>query len=324
MSPIPEVTVVIPTKDRWDLLASAALPSALGQEGVDVEVVVVDDGSSDGTRTHLGRERDARLRVVRHERPRGVAVARNAGIRAARGEWVAFLDDDDLWAPRKLRTQIDRARETDADFVLSASAALDPDRRFLYSLQLGDADRLDKQILRQNIVWAGSSNVVARTDLLRQLGGFDENLFQLADWDLWIRLALAGRAATCPEILVGCVIQSRSMLLTDRRDVFREMDYLVRKHQVAAAQHGVQFDRARFSRWVADGHLRAGRRTQAAKTYLQGAWIYRDAGAIPRGLASLLGETTFTLIKRLVFGRTRPPEARDVAEPPWLDRWREV
>jgi glycosyltransferase involved in cell wall biosynthesis len=324
MMPTPEVSVVIPTHSRWDLLSTTALPAALGQEDVGVEVVVVDDGSNDGTEKHLARHGDRRLRVVRHERPRGVAVARNAGIAAARGEWVAFLDDDDLWAPKKLRMQIDTARQNSADFIFSASAALDSDRRFLYSLHLADPTRLIEQILRQNVIWAGSSNVVASRHLLRRLGGFDENLFQLADWDLWIRLALAGRAAVCPEILVGCVIQSRSMLLTDRRDVFREMDYLVRKHRAACARHGVNFDLALFSRWVADGHLRAGRRRQAAKTYLTGAWAHRDIGAVPRAAASLLGEPAFTMVKRLVLRRLKPREARDITEPPWLARWREA
>jgi glycosyltransferase involved in cell wall biosynthesis len=324
MASAPEVTVVVPTHSRWDLLSTAALPSALEQEDVDVEVIVVDDGSDDGTDRHLARLVDQRLRVVRHEKPRGVAVARNAGISAARGAWVAFLDDDDIWAPKKLRMQIDTAREANADFVFSASAALDLDRRFLYSLHLADPDRLVMQILRQNVIWAGSSNVIARSNLLRELGGFDESLFQLADWDLWIRLTLAGRAAVCPQILVGCVLQPRSMLLTDRRDVFWEMDYLVRKHRAASARHGVNFDLALFSRWVADGHLRAGRRRRAAKTYLRGAWTHRDIAAVPRAVAALLGEPAFKVMKRLFLARTKPREARDIAEPPWLARWREA
>src|SRR5919109_858912 len=99
----PDVTVVIPTKDRWDLLSTAALPSALGQEDVDLEVVVVDDGSTDETPDHVVGLRDPRLRIVRHDRSLGVAQARNAGIRAANSDWIAFLDDDDVWAPRKLR-----------------------------------------------------------------------------------------------------------------------------------------------------------------------------------------------------------------------------
>src|SRR5688500_342442 len=97
----PEVTVVIPTRDRWNLLERRALRSVLAQEDVRLEVVVVDDGSSEPAPPSI--ERDERVRVVRHETSRGVPAARNTGIGEATAAWTAFLDDDDLWAPRKLR-----------------------------------------------------------------------------------------------------------------------------------------------------------------------------------------------------------------------------
>ena len=86
MSRAPEVSVVIPTRDRWSLLPSHALPSALCQEDVELEVVVVDDGSTDGTAAGLALVNDPRLRVLRHDTPRGVAGARNAGLSTVRGE----------------------------------------------------------------------------------------------------------------------------------------------------------------------------------------------------------------------------------------------
>src|SRR5688572_3616095 len=109
MSRLPDVSVVIPTRNRWELLSTGALPSALAQEGVEVEVHVIDEGSSDATSQELERLNEPRVHVIRHDRPHGVAQARNAGIAAARGQWVAFLDDDDIWAPQKLRRQIDTA-----------------------------------------------------------------------------------------------------------------------------------------------------------------------------------------------------------------------
>src|SRR5262249_13690716 len=115
----PEISVVIPTHNRWSLLSTGALASALCQEDVRHEVIVVDDGSSDETPDRLSKIKRAGLQVLRHKRPLGVAVARNAGIASARGEWVAFLDDDDFWAPRKLRSQLDTAAATRASFVYS-------------------------------------------------------------------------------------------------------------------------------------------------------------------------------------------------------------
>ncbi|MFL5884580.1 MAG: glycosyltransferase family 2 protein, partial [Thermoleophilaceae bacterium] len=97
------VSVVIPTHNRWPQMRGT-LDGALGQTGVEHEVIVVDDCSSDGTAEGLAGIENDRLRFLRHEQNRGVAAARNTGIEAARHEWLAFLDDDDLWAPNKLRT----------------------------------------------------------------------------------------------------------------------------------------------------------------------------------------------------------------------------
>ena len=112
----PTVTVVIPTHNRKELLRYA-LMSALRQEGVALEVIVVDDGSSDGTAEMLAALTDRRVRVVHHETAQGVSAARNRGIEEARGEWIAFLDDDDLWAPDKLRLQLESATKSGRRWV---------------------------------------------------------------------------------------------------------------------------------------------------------------------------------------------------------------
>ena len=102
-----DVTVVIPTHNRRQLVAQA-VRSVLHQEGVSLELVVVDDGSTDGTGPWLDRiaATDSRIKVVHHEQPRFISRARNAGIARASGRWVAFCDDDDLWAPDKLSSQL--------------------------------------------------------------------------------------------------------------------------------------------------------------------------------------------------------------------------
>jgi glycosyltransferase involved in cell wall biosynthesis len=319
----PEVTVVIPTRNRWHLLSTAALPSALRQRAVDHEVVVVDEGSSDETPAALATMDDARLRVIRHDTPRGVAQARNAGIAAARGAWVAFLDDDDLWAPRKLRSQLDAAAETSAGFAYAAAAWLDEERRFLHALLPPPPEQLAARLLSWNEIWAGGSNVIARTDVLRRLGGFDERLFQLADWDLWIRLALHERAAALREVVVGYVIQPESMLLTDRRDVFVEFRYLAEKHRAASARLGSSPDAAKFARWVAAGHLRAGRRRAAARAYASGALRMRQPALLLRALVALLGWRGLLGARRVArLVRGDDPAMVEAPEPAWLASYR--
>lgn len=323
MPDAPDVSVVVPTRSRWHLLSTAALPSALEQEDVSLELIVVDDGSEDETPARLREISDPRLVVIRHDVSRGVAVARNAGIRAARGRWVSFLDDDDLWSPHKLRGQLDAAEGAGAVFAYAAGGGLDASRRFLFAVPPPDPASVTQALLRWNVIWCGCSNVLARADVVAELGGFDEHLLQLADWDLWIRLALAGSAAATPEILVGYVMHDESMLLTDRRDVFPELDYLVEKHGDASREHGVEPDRALFTRWVARGHRLAGRRLLAARTYLRGARRHQDVGAIPRALASLVPESAVDAARRLggIERRSALKTVR-VPEPGWVARFR--
>jgi glycosyltransferase involved in cell wall biosynthesis len=317
----PEVTVVIPTRSRWDLLSTAALPAALGQEDVALEVVVVDDGSTDVTSERLALCEDDRVSVVRHDRTLGVAQARNTGISVARGKWIGLLDDDDVWSPRKLRTQIDAATQADAVFAYGGAAALDEERRWVYSLLPADPRTLSSVLLQRNVLWGGCSNVVARADVLRRLDGFDERLFQLTDWDLWIRLSQAGRAAACEEVLVGCIEHLRSMLLTTEEDVFAEFEYVERKHRAARAAAGVPIDRRIFSRWVALGHRRAGRRMRATSIYLRSAVATRDAGALGRAVVTPFGERPAAALRRFV-DKATGGSAPNGREPEWLARYR--
>jgi glycosyltransferase involved in cell wall biosynthesis len=319
----PDATVVIPTRDRWPVLSRAALASARAQEQVDVEIIVVDDGSTDGTADHVSQLGDERVRVLRHEQSRGVAAARNAGIAAARGRWISFLDDDDLWSPRKLRAQLDAAAQADAVFAYTAGAAVDEDHTFLFNVAAPDAATITTQLLQWNVIWCGCSNVAARADVVHELGGFDAELAQLADWDLWIRLALAGPAAATPDVHCAYTIHERNMLLTAREDVFPEFERLVRKHAAPAEAHGVQLDGARFARWVAMGHRRAGRRRLAATTYLGAAFRHHDPGSALRAAGALLGEPALRVGRKAV-----PPDRRSrlvklpAVEPAWLAAYR--
>jgi glycosyltransferase involved in cell wall biosynthesis len=319
----PEVTVVIPTRDRWTLLASAALPAALGQEEVEVEVVVVDDGSTDETPERLEELTDPRLRSVRLANSQGVARARNAGIAIARGRWLAFLDDDDVWSPRKLRLQLDAAAAAGASVVYGGAAAVAEDRSWLYSLAPTDPLVLARTLLSRNVLWGGCSNVVARTQLVREAGGFDEKLFQLTDWDLWIRLTQAARVAACADVVVGCIVHPGSMLLTSEEDVFDEFRYLEEKHRRTSEASRVRMDRALFRRWVASGHLRAGRRARAARIFLAGALCDRDPAAIPRAAAALLGERANDSIRKAL-RRPEPGPGTHEGEPPWLGLYRDA
>lgn len=282
----PEVSVVIPTLDRWALV-SQALAGVLGQEDVELEAIVVDDGSSDETPERLAAIDDPRLRVLRHERPLGVARARNDGLAAARGAWVAFLDDDDLWAPRKLREQLDAAAAAGAAIAFSAAIVLDEGRRSVGVDPSPAPEGLLDDLLRHNSVPGGCSNVIATTELARRSGGFDERLSILADWDMWIRLAAGGSAAACRQPHVAYVDHPASMHVQNARAAPSELAALTAKHAELLAGRDIDMGgRVWFLLWVAGGQHRAGHRLQAAITYLRGAARFRSKGALLRALVA--------------------------------------
>jgi glycosyltransferase involved in cell wall biosynthesis len=200
----PDVSVVVPTHNRRELLAST-LGTILWQRDANLEVVVVDDGSRDpDVVPHVISDvADDRVVLVRNENPTGVSVARNLGIATARGSWVAFCDDDDLWAPDKLALQLAAARSTGRGWVYTGAVKIDLQQRVIGGLPPPAPDVTLARLPHVNLVPGGCSGVLVSTAALRKAGGFDPKLVNLADWDMWMRLALAGPPAFVPRPLVA-------------------------------------------------------------------------------------------------------------------------
>ena len=319
----PEVSVVIATRNRWSLLSTHGLPSALGQEGVEVEVVVVDDASEDETPARLAELGNPRVRVERHDSPRGLAAGRNTGIRAARGEWVAFLDDDDLWSPQKLRLQLDAARDADANWVYGAAIVVDSSTTVLESHPFPEPAEVEALLLSGgNFVPGGGSSVAVRADLVRRLGGFDESLTYFEDWDMWLRLAREGRPAACPEVVVARLEHGSNMLFRDRPDVMESFVRLMEKHRPVS-----RHDRLAVAEWMAYEHYRQGRRLAASRLYLSAAIDYRSPGNLPAAVGVLFGAPGMRAASALLRrsrGATHLEESQPVppVEPSWLARYR--
>src|SRR5262245_28014344 len=265
----PEVSVVIPTRDRWPLLSRMALPAACSQENVELEIVVVDD-SGDLPHPRPAQLDDERVRVLRGSSD-GVAEARNAGIAAARGEWIAFLDDDDTWSPAKLRRQLDAARDAKAGFVYSGVVSVDAAGSIMHEHPIPSPDDLARALLARCVIPAGASNVVARTSLVRQVGGFDRDFHYLADWDLWIRLAQAGKAAVAPGVLVAYLEQLDGMSPDAPKRAFHELKALEMKYRSLRDQYGVSIDSVAYMHDAAWLQLRRRRHGAAARIYLRSA-----------------------------------------------------
>lgn len=197
----PLVSVVVPAHNAERTIGEA-LASVAAQTFTDFELIVCDDGSSDGTRTIVescirdhGLVRSQVLKLAHC----GPAEARNRGIQAARGEFVAFLDDDDSWHPEKLERCIE-ALLTPLDVVCHDESWLDEDgsaRRRRYS-ELYDRSLKPLVSFMRNNPFSTSAVVVRRTHLL-EAGPFDSSLPSAEDYDLWIRLAMV------PGIRIGFI-----------------------------------------------------------------------------------------------------------------------
>ena len=301
-----EVTVVIPTRDRPALLADA-LASVADQDHRPTRTLVVDDGSVASLAVTTG---DA-IEVV-HATGGGVSAARNRGLERVATEWVAFLDDDDLWAPAKLARQL--AAAPGADFVWCAVAVVDDRRRPVGVVPAADPAALLPRLVRTNAIGSPSA-VLARTELVRAVGGFDEQLALLADWDLWLRLATAGRGAASPEILAAYTEHAGGMTATASGRVDQELARMAGKHAALVAAHGGRLGGPELARWSAGGRRRGGGRIGAARAYVATGVRERDAGSLARAPAALLGE-------RLV-GRLRARlAARGLGDLAWLAPYR--
>lgn len=194
----PEVSVVIATYNMGQFVAQA-VRSILDQQGTDLEVIVVDDGSTDDTQTVLKAfEDEPRVRVIRQAN-QGQSRAKNAGIQASLGHYIAFCDADDYWLPDKLALQLPLfERNPRVGVVCSSTLFMDPDGS-LYphpDLRLVRGDVLEDMFVR-NIIPFGTA--VVRRECIQEVGAFDESIPMGIDWDLWLRVAAHWEFDYTPE-----------------------------------------------------------------------------------------------------------------------------
>jgi glycosyltransferase involved in cell wall biosynthesis len=205
------VSVVIPTHNHAHFLAQA-LESALGQTRAPLEVIVVDDGSTDATAEVLASFADC-IRLIRQPQ-RGVAAARNAGAASAVGDYLAFLDADDVWLPHKLERQTAHLRDApELGLVHCSVEEIDEQGRARGYRRDGLAGWLFEEFLlfRRAILLGGGSGAVMPRAVFAAVGGFDERLSTSADWDFYCRLAARYAIGFVPEVLLRYRIHSSNM-----------------------------------------------------------------------------------------------------------------
>lgn len=270
---MPAVTVIIPTYNSARYLA-AAVQSVIDQAWTDWELIIVDDGSTDGTADLIAAKfHDPRVRLVRQPN-QGDAAARNTGIRISSSPLLAFLDADDLWKPEKLKQQVRVLHERpDVDVVYCgievetiSSSGDSLSRRITHPPDIREPT-LYEELLIRNIITGSHSSVMLRRSVLESEGMFDAR-FRISDIDLWIRLALGHAFFAIHEASVvirkhGQNSSNNKVMMSDnhlrlytklRSEIPQQF-----QHQLSAAAI------YRFG-WLTLGLMRRGEFRQAART----------------------------------------------------------
>ncbi len=273
MASSPLVSVVIPAYNvAW--CVERAVRSVLGQDYRPLEILVVDDGSTDGTAGVLRPYRSV-LRIIRKKNG-GLSSARNTGIAAAQGEYVAFLDADDFWFPNKLSRQMAfMAANPSLGFTSTVAIVVDENLLplSLWRCPFGNGSLTETIFARLSAVPASGSGVVVRKDLFKEAGLFDERLRSVEDVDMWLRLSVVTRYGCVPEPLV-VIVRSRTGM-SRNTEVMREATLTVLKknrHLLPDALQGA-FWRAAYASALADAakwEYRKGKTLKALTLLCQG------------------------------------------------------
>ena len=206
---MPKVSVVIPTYNREKYLPDA-INSVLNQTYKDFEIIIVDDGSRDNTKevveSFMKKYPHIPIRYFYQEN-KGPAAARNRGIKEAKGEYIAFLDSDDVWLPAKLEKEV-QVLDKDKHCGLVYTDAYEFDRRGIIKnskLATNDRSKMSGMIFENLILgcFIFTSTVMVRKWILEEVKGFNTEFVPAEDWELWLRIARVYKIVFVDEVLVG-------------------------------------------------------------------------------------------------------------------------
>ena len=293
------VSVVIPTYNRSRLVLRAALSALLQSEPPD-EVIIVDDCSTDDTEATVTAliaaagdlfPKAAVIRYLRLPRNSGANTARNLGVREATHKWIAFLDSDDIWHPRKLEMQMARIAERDLGdgrpiFSYTGRFRVN-DRLSIVARQFAGSLRDARKLRSSNSVGTLSSIVVDRW-LLRHIGGFDERLAACQDWDMFLRAMDYCAPVGVPQPLVMYYDAAIDRItLNYRRRIISHIQIYRRYIRSHAESSG---DLSEFYRNIAEDLSLLGRRKLAIRFYA--AYLaHRHNPLVARAVAALTWRT---------------------------------
>ena len=310
------VTVVVPTRDREQFLLQT-LRSIQLQHDVDLEVVVVDDGSPPGqVDAVVATLEDDRIRVLRNDTAQGVSAARNRGIDEARGTWVGFCDDDDLWAADKVRRQLDAAADARPGWVYTGSVNVNEEGRVVGGRLPLPPSQVVALLPQRNVVPGGGSGVLVHRRLLDRAGPFDVGLHNTEDWDLWVRLSRLATPRRVAAPMMGYRVHSAGSSLVTQQ--------ILLGAEEIERRYGGPLDRVTLYRHLGRLSARAGRRKEALRWYARTARLsaeYRRDGLLSDSAELLGGARAEFIARRLRLPTPAQPDPAVTAYLSEAQRW---
>lgn len=295
-----KVSIIIRTYNRGYIIGEA-IESALKQTYGNFEIIVVDDGSSDGTPEVVERFRSDKIRYIRHDRNRGVSAAGNTGIRAAKGDVIAHLDSDDLWKPEMLSSLVDvlrRHRQVGAAFcdvevnrgesVSSITSSMRTFPKLLASHAKSDSDVFllssrEMYLCLLEEVPIKPTAVLIRRTVLDEFRGYDEAWSSGEDWELYLRISkYHGFGYVDRRLAVMRVLDDSTLSKFQEEDKFSllqlavsEKKGLLRDREALEAANRAIARHCKDLGWI---YLHSGRRMKSISTYARG---FAETGHVP-------------------------------------------
>jgi len=244
---MPLVSIIIPTFNRAHTI-ERALRSVMAQSLQDFEILIVDDASTDSTAAVLAQFDDARIQYFHHNKNRFAGAARNTGMEAATGKYIAFLDSDDAWLPEKLERQVGLLEGFDQDCGCSYTGVIINSERGLKKHTINQpswrGDVLQAYLLDKFVIW--TPTFLFRSELLQQTGPFDTSLVRAEDIDFYLRMLQKCKLSCVPEPMVELFLDAGKELA----DVAEKSDWiLLNKHSELIKEQGFLLSRRIYANY---------------------------------------------------------------------------
>ncbi|MEY4568335.1 MAG: hypothetical protein RLY14_3305 [Planctomycetota bacterium] len=197
----PTISIITPSFQRAATLARA-IRSVQAQSFTDYEHLIIDDGSTDGTRELIRQIADPRIRYIRFDSWQGANAARNAGIEAAQASWLTFLDSDDAFLPHRLQATVNRIEQSDVTPLIISSFQVQKPGKISQSInpsRILNGSQLERALMAYKIFIAGSA-ITVRADKIREIGGFHPSIMRLQDREVLLRLSAVTDAQLLSDV----------------------------------------------------------------------------------------------------------------------------